>query len=74
MKIRVKVKPNSYKSDIFFNETENFYLVSVKSSPESGKANAEATKLLAKYFDLPLQSISLSTGHSIRYKIFNIEQ
>ena len=74
MNIKVKVKPNSTKSQVVYNEVEDFYLVSVKSSPESGKANDETTKLLAKYFDLPITSISLMSGGKSRYKIFNIEQ
>lgn len=46
--------------------------VSVKSSPQDGKANKEVINLLAKYFSTPKSDIKIVLGTKNRKKIVEI--
>lgn len=48
------------------------YKVSVKAVPVDGKANEAITKLLAKYFKVPISSVQLISGRASKQKIFDI--
>lgn len=64
--LNIAVKPNSKKQVIDFNP--NFLSISLKSSPEKGKANRELLKYLSKILDIPISKIQLISGHTSRDK------
>jgi len=45
----------------------------VRAVPEDGKANEAMLRLLAKWLDLPIRALSLSSGASGRTKVIRIE-
>ncbi len=45
----------------------------VRAVPEDGKANDALLRLLAKTLDVPLRSLSLSSGSTGRTKVIRIE-
>ena len=45
----------------------------VRAVPEDGKANEALLRLLAKWLDLPIRALSLSSGASGRTKVIRIE-
>ena len=45
----------------------------VRAVPEDGKANEALLRLLAKTLDLPIRTLSLSSGASGRTKVIRIE-
>ena len=55
MRVEMKVKPQSGKSQI--QEHEGEYIAFLKSPPEDGKANLELLKLAKKYFGKPVKII-----------------
>ena len=55
MRVEIKVKPQSGKSEI--QEKEGKYIAFLKSAPEDGKANLELIKLAKKYFGKPARII-----------------
>jgi hypothetical protein len=71
MLIKVKVVPNSIERKIIKKNIDEFTL-QVKSEPIRGKANREAKKILAHYFQVPLMQIRLKRGFKRRNKIFEI--
>jgi len=60
--ISVQVKPNSGKSEVFFDSEKNIYVFSVKSSAEDGKANEEVLKIIRKEFKKEGKIISGATS------------
>lgn len=68
MIIKIKVKPNSGKQEIF-NDNGN-YTAYLKSAPENNKANIELLKLLKKYFNKP---VKIKAGLTSRNKIIEID-
>ncbi len=71
MLIRVKVFPNSKKEEII-KEREDSFEIKVKEKPVMGRANREAIKILASYFNIPESKIRLVRGVKRRNKIFEI--
>lgn len=55
MRIEIKVKPQSGKSEI--QEKDGKYIAFLKSPPEDGKANLELIKLASKYFGKPVRIV-----------------
>ncbi len=55
MRIEVKVKTNSKKSEI--KRINGKYLAFLKSLPESGKANEELLKLAKKFLGKPVRIV-----------------
>jgi len=45
----------------------------VRAVPEDGKANEALLRLLAKWLDLPVRALSLSSGATGRTKVIRIE-
>ncbi len=45
----------------------------VRAVPEDGKANESLLRLLAKWLDLPIRTLGLSSGASGRTKVIRIE-
>lgn len=70
MKLSVKVKPNSSKSE--FDEKNS--LVYLKSVPQENKANIELIKLLAKHFKVSSSQVKIIKGLSSREKIIRIKK
>lgn len=68
MKLTVKVKPNNKKPGLeFISETE--CIARLKSPPVDGKANVELITLLAKYFHVPKNNITIQSGLSSKSKL-----
>lgn len=67
MKIKIKVKPNSGKSEVI--EKEENYIVHLKSPPENNKANIELLKLLKKYFK---KEVKIKSGFTSKIKIIEV--
>jgi len=68
MKIKVKVKPGSGRSEVV--EEGRVLRISLKSNAEDNKANLELIKLLKKYFK---KDIKIIKGLKSRDKIVEIE-
>lgn len=63
-KIKVKVKPNSSKTQIKGFE-ENLLLINIKAPPENNKANIELIKFLSK---LTKKKVALISGFNKKEK------
>ncbi len=71
MRIFAVVRPSAGKESV--EEEENGILkINVKETPEKGKANAAAAKILAEFLKVPVSAIKLVSGASSRKKIFEI--
>ena len=70
MKYHVKVTANSNNEDV--SHDGDMLLVRVKSPPIEGKANKAVIKLLAKYFQVPQNSVKIVSGHKGRNKVVEI--
>ena len=66
MRIELKVKPNSGKSEIVRKEG---YIAFLKSPPENNKANIELLKLAKKYFQSEVRIVS---GFTSKNKVIEI--
>ena len=73
MKVRCHIKPN-VKHDEGVEQTEAMYIVRVKAPAEGGKANEAARRVLAEYFHVSFSQVRLISGHTSRYKTFDIEE
>ena len=71
MLIKVKIFVNAGKREIV-QKSENAFEIKVKAKPEMGKANAEALKILSKFFKISESNIKLIKGRKTRNKIFNL--
>lgn len=67
--IRVRVKPNSKKEELFFNKTINEWVAFVKQPAVNGKANKALLKLLRKRFLNPI----IKKGFSNKEKLVAID-
>ncbi len=70
VKIRVRVIPNS-KVEQITREGDGL-LVRVKEPAKEGKANQAAIKSLARYFNVPQDAISVSSGFKSRNKVIEV--
>ena len=68
MKIKIKVKPNSLRSEIL--EEDGKYIAYLKSSPVNNKANVELLKLLKKFFK---GDVKIKSGFTSKNKIIEVE-
>lgn len=64
MRVEIKVKPHSGKSEIV--QQEGKYIAFLKSQPEKGKANQELVKLATKFFGKPVR---IKTGLTSKNKV-----
>lgn len=71
MRIYIRVTPRAGRNEVL-KISEGEYKVRVTAPPEKGKANDAVVKLLADYFDVPKNSISIIGGKSTRVKIIDI--
>ncbi len=70
--ITLIVKPQSKQADIKQIDTTT-YEIAIKAKPEKGKANKEIIELLAKFFNIKKNQITIVKGHKSRQKIIQIE-
>ncbi len=68
MKIKIKVKPNSPKSEIIKEGEE--YIAHLKSSPVDNKANVELLKLSKKFFNADAK---IKSGFTSKIKIIEVK-
>lgn len=71
MKIFVRVKPNSRNEKVESMDPTH-YKVSVKEPAEEGKANLGVIRVLAEYFNIPKNRISVVSGGASRDKVLEI--
>jgi uncharacterized protein len=69
--VHVQVKPSA-KTDAVERLDDGKLRVSVKATPQEGKANAAVVKLLAKHFGVPQRAVMLKRGASSREKVFEV--
>jgi hypothetical protein len=72
MKKEIKVKPNARQQSIE-ELADGSLVISLKSPPVNGKANAELIKLLADRFDVRQSQITIRSGLSAKTKIVEID-
>ncbi len=68
MKLKIKLKPHSREQKI--QREGNLLVVKVLSPAKDGKANAEAVKLLKKYFK---KNVKIKSGFTSRNKWIEVE-
>ncbi|MBU3934595.1 DUF167 domain-containing protein [Patescibacteria group bacterium] len=71
MKVFVKVKPKAKEEKVQKIDDINFK-ISVKQSPEKGRANAAVISALAEYFGINKSNINIVSGSSSKLKIIEI--
>ncbi|MDD5613823.1 MAG: DUF167 domain-containing protein [Candidatus Omnitrophica bacterium] len=72
MKISVTVKPKSKRPEVKKIDPAHF-VVAVKEPPQNGRANEAAIKMLAEFLDIAPSELRISSGHSSRRKIIEID-
>jgi uncharacterized protein len=72
VKIFITAKPAS-KHEYIKQLTENHYEVAVKEPPIQGQANQAIIKALAKHFNVPPSSVTITSGHTSRNKQIEIQ-
>lgn len=72
MKIFIAAKPSAREGRVEKTDDTHF-IVSVKEPPVQGKANRAIIKALAAYFNVPAWRISITSGHTSRQKIAEVE-
>jgi uncharacterized protein len=70
--LHVKVKPNAKQQSILVAE-DGSLIVSLKSPPVEGKANAELIKFLAIKFKVAKSDVQIKSGLSSKYKWVEID-
>ena len=71
MKIFIKVKPKAKEEKVEKIDDINFK-VSVKESPEKGKANSAVMRALADYFNTNQSNVRIISGSTSKLKIIEI--
>jgi hypothetical protein len=72
MKKQIKVKPNARQQSIAELE-DGSLVVTLKSPPVDGKANAELIKLLADRYQVSKSKITIKSGLSAKTKLVEID-
>lgn len=67
--LKVLVKPNSKKNEIFFDKDKNLYKVNIKAKPQDNKANIELLKFLKKHFK---KDVKIIIGLKSRNKVIRL--
>ena len=73
MKISVHLKPNSRHREEVVVGSDGMYVIYTKAPAIEGRANAAATKLLAKYFGVPQSGVRLVRGARAKRKVFEVD-
>lgn len=72
MRISVIVKPNKRQNSV--EETDSGLSVSLRATPEKGKANAALICVLADHYKVPKSAVTIKTGKSSPKKMVHIEK
>ncbi len=70
--LRIKVRPNSSKTEIREIMEDETVKVDVAAIPEKGKANKELIKYLAREFKVNKENVKILSGISNRIKLVKI--
>lgn len=74
--INVKVIPKAPKTELVEKMTgpegEEVWKIKVAAVPEKGKANQELCRFLARHFQVPRSSVSVSLGATSQRKVVKI--
>lgn len=73
MKIPATIKPNSRHREEVVVGSDGTYIIYTKAPAIEGRANAAATKLLAKYFGVAQSAVKLVRGARAKRKVFDID-
>ena len=73
MKIPATIKPNSRHREEVVVGNDGVYIIYTKAPAIEGRANAAATKLLAKYFGVAQSGVRLVRGARAKRKVFLID-
>ncbi len=77
MKISVKVIPNAKQNEVVDDAFDllgaRILKVKVNQPPEDGKANKAVVELLAEYFKVRKNAVSIIAGETSRNKIIEIK-
>lgn len=71
MKIEIRVKPAAKKTEVE-KQADGTYLVKVKEPADKGKANQAVIEVIAEYFAVPKQNVTIICGQTSRHKIVNL--
>ena len=78
MKINIHLTPNAKKSEVLGEEMDLFggktLKIKVAAPPVDGKANKELIKVLAEYFDVSKNKVSIISGDKSRNKVIEIQK
>ena len=72
MKITATIKPNSRHREEVVVGSDGTYIIYTKAPAIEGRANAAATKLLAKYFGVAQSGVKLVRGARAKRKVFEV--
>ena len=72
VKLSVKVVPGSSRDGIA-EWLDGTLKVRVRAQPEKGRANAAVEKLLAEHLHLSLRQVHITSGHTAKRKVVEIE-
>lgn len=70
--VQVRVKPNAKQVKVIEEEEGNL-VISLKSPPVDGKANAELIEVLADWFGVSKKSVRIKLGLSSKRKLVEID-
>ncbi len=73
MKIPATIKPNSRHREEVVVGSDGTYVIYTKAPAIEGRANAAATKLLAKYFGVAQSGVRLVRGARAKRKVFEVD-
>ena len=73
MKISVKTHPKSKKIEVLRKDAAH-YEVWVREAPEKGNANQAVIKALSDHLGVPPSRLMISSGHTSRNKIIEVDQ
>ena len=73
MKIPATIKPNSRHREEVVVGGDGTYVIYTKAPAIEGRANAAATKLLAKYFGVAQSGVKLVRGAKAKRKLFEVD-
>ena len=71
MRIEVWVKPRAKKTEVE-KRADGKFVVKVKEPANEGKANQAVIEVLAKYFAIPKQAVTIVRGRTSRNKLIEV--
>ena len=70
--IKVVTQTKAKKENII-QESEDYFLISVKEKPERNMANKRIIEILALYFKVSVEKIRIVNGHRHPHKLISID-